>query len=241
MRATAHILTGMNPSTPPRIGPLSAVRALYRLARLVRDPNRLNEVFEMADALGTPDALAPIVDELAKDPFAARALEERHRIRIDLAELRRLPEGTLGRAFAKHMDAAGLDPSALPTLPSTDRFLFFRAHLYETHDVWHVVTGFGVDYVGELGLQGFYLAQIPGALPALLVATGFVRGALYDHGVIRPFMEELVRGWRMGARAKTLFGVHWDELWATPLAEVRARLGIDEVDARAGGVSALAA
>lgn len=195
----------------------------------------------MADALGTPAALAPIVDELAKDAFAARALEERHRIRIDLDELRALPAGTLGHAFARHMDAAGLDPSALPTLPSSDRFLYFRAHLYETHDVWHVVTGFGVDYVGELGLQAFYLAQIPGALPALLVATGFLRGALYDHAVIRPMMNELVRGWQMGTNANTFFGVHWDELWATPLSEVRARLGIHEDDARAGGVSALAA
>ncbi len=226
---------------PPRIGPFRAVQALYRLALLVRDPNRLNDVFEMADALGTPQALAPIVDELAKDPFAARAFEEGHRIRVDLRELRELPAGTLGHAFAKHMDDANLDPSALPTLPSHERHLFFRAHLYETHDIWHVVTGFGVDYVGELGLQAFYLAQIPGALPALLVATGFLRGALVDNAVLRPMMNELVRGWRMGTQAKTFFGVHWDDMWSLPLADVRARLGIEEADARAGGVSALAA
>lgn len=229
------------PKTPPKIGPLRALQALYRLARLVRDPSRLSEVFEMSDALATPEALGPIVDALDADPFARRALAERHRIRLDLAELRRLPEGTLGRTFAAHMDAAGLDPGALPTLASDDRIAFFRAHLYETHDIWHVVTGFGVDYRGELGLQAFYLAQIPGALPALLVATGFLRGALYDHDLLRPFMEELVRGWRMGTSARTFFGVHWDELWDLPLSEVRARLAVDESDARAGGVSALAA
>lgn len=224
-----------------KIGPLDAARALYRLVRLVQDPNRLDEVFEMADALGKPEALNPIVEEIAKDPFVARAFEERHRIEVDLASLRKLPEGTLGRAFAAHMDAAKLDPSALPTLPDSDRVLYFRAHLYETHDIWHAVTGFGVDFVGELGLQGFYLAQIPGPLPALLVATGFVRSAIYDRHLIKPFMNELIRGWRMGASAKPFFGVKWDEMWSLPLSEVRARLGIEEQDARAGGVTALAA
>lgn len=224
-----------------KIGPLDAARALYRLVRLVQDPNRLDEVFEMADALGKPEALNPIVEEIAKDPFVARAFEERHRIEVDLASLRKLPEGTLGRAFAAHMDAAKLDPSALPTLPDSDRVLYFRAHLYETHDIWHAVTGFGVDFVGELGLQGFYLAQIPGPLPALLVATGFVRSAIYDRHLIKPFMNELIRGWRMGASAKPFFGVKWDEMWSLPLAEVRAKLGITEDDARAGGVTALAA
>ena len=231
----------MNRPHNVKIGPLRAAQALYRLARLVKDPDRLGDVFEMSDALASPETLAPIVDELAKDPFAAAALAERHRIRIDLVELRALPHGTLGRAFADHMDAAGLDPSALPALESGDRLSFFRAHLYETHDIWHVATGFDVDPAGEIGLQAFYLAQIPGALPALLIAVGFVRGAFFDPNLLEPMMDDVVRGWRMGKRAKTLFGVHWDELWALPLSEVRARLGIDEADARAGGLSVLAA
>ena len=224
-----------------KIGPLDALRALYRLARLVQDPNRLDEVFEMAEALGKPEALNPIVEQITKDPFVAKAFDEKHRIVVDLPSLRRLPEGTLGRAFAAHMDAAKLDPSALPTLPDTDRVMYFRAHLYETHDIWHAVTGFGVDFVGELGLQGFYLSQIPGPLPSLLVAVGFVRGAIYDRHLIKPFMNELSRGWRMGERAKPLFGVKWDSLWHVPLSDVRAELGIAETDARAGGVTALAA
>lgn len=224
-----------------KIGPVDAIRALYRLARLVQDPNRLDEVFEMADALGKPEALGPIVREISKDPFVKKAFEERHRIEVDLPALRRLPEGTLGRAFAAHMDAAKLDPSALPTLPDTDDVLYFRAHLYETHDIWHALTGFGVDFVGELGLQGFYLAQISGPLPSLLLGVGFVRAAIYDRFLIKPFMNELIRGWRMGESAKPLFGVKWDEMWSLPLSEVRAQLGIEEKDARAGGVTALAA
>jgi ubiquinone biosynthesis protein COQ4 len=209
-----------------KLSPLRAAKALWSLAALVRDPNRLGQVFEMSDAIATPETITPVVDALARDPRAALALEERHRFTITLAELRRLPPGTLGREFADHMIANHLDPSALPDLPSTDRLSFFRAHLYESHDIWHVVTGFGTDWKGEIGLQAFYTAQIPGPLPSMLVAVGALRVAIYEPDETIPLYDEIVRGYTMGRDASPLFGVKWDELWDVPLEDVRRALGI---------------
>jgi ubiquinone biosynthesis protein Coq4 len=222
--------------------PLRTTKALYSLAMLVRDPNRLNQVFEMADALGTPEAMNPIIERLKKsDARIVKAFREKHRIKVDLNVLRRLPEGTLGRVFAEHMIAANLDPSAIPTLEDGDDVMFFRAHLYETHDVWHAVTGFGTDLVGELGLQAFYLAQIPSPLPSLLLAVGFLRSGIYDSELTLSFMDALIRGWRMGRSSIPFFGLRWDEMWSLPLSEVRRRVGIDPSDVSANGVTALAA
>ncbi len=226
------------------LDPLNAARtlkAVYSLMRLVRDPSRLEEVFEMSKALDDTNRITPVVERLTRDPELARAFDERHRLRVDLVELRALPEGTLGRVFAEHMVAMNLDPSAIPALPVTDRNSFFRAHLYDTHDVWHAVTGFGNDIVGELGLQGFYLAQIAGPLPSILLATGFLRVAIFDQSLGEPLMDAIARGWRMGKSARPLFGIHWDELFPLPLGEVRQRLGIDPEDVVASGVTALAA
>lgn len=222
-----------------KLNPLRTIKALYSLARLVDDPDRLGDVFEIADALASPKILEPIVTRLSADPRIAEAFATRHRLRVSIAELRRLPEGTLGREFAEHMVANDLDPAALPTLASPDRYEYFRAHLYETHDLWHLLTGFSTDYVGELGLQGFYLAQIPARLPALLLATGFLRVGLIDESLIPALGAELVRGYRMGAAAKPLFGVRWEELWSTPLAEVQRHFGLEPTEAR--GVAAAAA
>ena len=36
---------------------------------------------------------------------------------------------------------------------------FVVHRLKETHDIVHVLTGFGIDGASELGLQGFNLAQ----------------------------------------------------------------------------------
>ncbi|NVL83997.1 Coq4 family protein, partial [Escherichia coli] len=92
---------------------------------------------------------------------------------------------------------------------------FLRAHLYETHDVWHVVTGFGTDWRAEIGLQAFYLAQIPGPLSAALLGVGCLRLAAYDMKSRDGVMDAVVRGWTMGKRARAFFGVRWNHLWST--------------------------
>ena len=101
-----------------------------------------------------------------------------------------------------------------------------RAHLYETHDVWHAVTGFRTDVAGELGLQAFYAAQSPGGLPLMLIAMGLLNAALFAVTDRERRFEAIVSGWEMGKRAEPLFGVRWDELWQRPIDEVRVTLGV---------------
>ena len=120
----------------------------------------------------------------------------------------------------------GLDPAALPTVSVDSDVAFVRAHLRETHDVWHAVTGFATDIAGELGLQGFYAAQSPGGLPLVLIAMGFLNAALFNSSDRELRFQAVVDGWQMGRRAKPLFGVRWDELWGRPIEEVRALLGV---------------
>jgi ubiquinone biosynthesis protein Coq4 len=204
------------------------LRGIVSIVRLVRDPDRLDEVFELAESMGDDAILAQMAAAFAEDPRGERALVEMPRIgRVDLKELRTLPEGTLGRTFAEHMIANGLDPAAIPSIESHDRLSYVRAHLYETHDVWHAVTGFKTDVAGELGLQAFGLAQFPSRLAALLIAGGLL------HAVISRFddrdarMRAIVRGWLLGMRAQKFFGVHWGEMWSLPIDEVRSELGVD--------------
>jgi ubiquinone biosynthesis protein COQ4 len=204
-------------------------RALWSFVDLVRHPEHLDRVFEISNALsGTRrDVLARMRDHLAKDPRGAKAIAEKPRLSVNLGELAALPPGTLGRTFADHMRANGLDPAAIPTLPSDGELEYVRAHLYETHDVWHVVTGFETDVAGELGLQAFYAAQTPGGLPLMLLAMGFLNTAIYSMADRERRLDAISRGWAMGQRARPLFGVRWADLWSRPLGEVRESLGIE--------------
>jgi ubiquinone biosynthesis protein Coq4 len=197
--------------------------------RLLLDPNRLDDVFVLER--GTVDTAVNdrILATIAQDPRAARAIAERHRLeRVDVDRLASLPEGTLGRTFADYLRARGLDPGAIPRLDAPDDEGYVRAHLYETHDIWHVVTGFDTDVAGEIGLQAFYSAQIDGALPRWLVMGGLLHSIMKQPDDWSRRLEAIARGWNLGKRSGALFGTHWDEMWTVPLGEVRTTLRVAE-------------
>ena len=205
---------------------VSRARALKSFVTLVRDPSRLDQVFEVAEHGIEPRFLEDLVAHFSRDPRGRRALQDRRRVHLDVARLERAPAGSLGRAYLEHMRKNGLDPSAIPTLPATDATSYVQAHLYETHDIWHTVTGFGADPVGEIGLQAFYLAQFPARLASFLLAAGFLHVGLFHIEWKDALASEVVRGWEIGQRARPFFGVVWDELWDRPLEDVRRDLGV---------------
>jgi ubiquinone biosynthesis protein COQ4 len=204
------------------------MRGVVSMVRLVRDPDRLGEVFAMADALVKPEILDEMVAVFSRDARGARALEERPRVgKIDLAALRELPQGTLGRVYADHMIDNDLDPTALPSMEAPTPRAYVRAHLYESHDVWHAVTGFRTDVAGELGLQAFNLAQFPSRLAVGLLAMGLLNAVIFHFDETERRMDQIARGWAMGKRARPLFGTAWASMWGQKIDDVRRDLGID--------------
>lgn len=237
----------MTSLTARALGAAQKIRAVIAAVRLIRDPNDLSRVFEIADGLARPELLDQMIAELSRDPAIAEAFLTRPRVgALDLKTLERLADGTLGREFARHMLANGLDPSALPHLSSTTPREWLRAHLYETHDLWHVVVGFETDVAGELGLQAFYLAQVPVHLAPALLGGGLFNTLLFAWDDRERRMDAIVRGWLLGKRARALFGVDWARLFATPLDDVRRLLEVDvgalaTLDAAPGLISDAAA
>lgn len=213
------------------LNPMNAVRGLYSFFRLVRDMRRTDEVFKVLGSFESDGVVQPIIDHLTAQPGGAEAMARRARVNeIDLQALAKLPEGTLGRTYADHMITLGLDPYFYPKRDVKTDADYVRAALEETHDIWHVLTGFATDVPGELGLQAFYAAQLRvGFLPPVLLAAGMLNAAFFDLADVGARFDAVSRGWRMGVQTKSLFGTPWAELWSRPIAELRAEFGI-EVD-----------
>jgi hypothetical protein len=135
--------------------------------RLLRDPSRLDAVFQIDDAIPDHDAvLARIVESMRAHPGPAEALVRRARLDVDLPALRAMADGTFGRAVARFLDDNGLDPRSIPTLDDGGgEAAWAKAHLYETHDVWHVATGFGTDEAGSSGCRPSTPRSCPGGCP----------------------------------------------------------------------------
>ncbi len=210
------------------MGPLKAFRALRALVRVTLDPTQLDEVFVLADLSEESEQLDKLMEELHADGRFGDALRDRPRLgAVDMRALRRLPEGSVGRAYADFMDARGLQHEDLQKVDGEGELAWVRNHLRETHDIWHVATGFDTDVAGELGLQTFYLAQFHGPLPVLLLTVGFANTMLKGMDEVDHRMRAIVRGWLLGRRAQPLFGVRWAERWDQPIDELRAELGLD--------------
>ena len=211
--------------------PLATLRILRGFWRLFRDPERLDEVFALATAQATPELLDEMARQVREDEHGAQALVTRHRLgAVDVGALAALPPGTLGHAFAAFLTSRGLDPT--PLTDQADREgEYLVAHLYETHDLWHVITGVDTDVAGELELQALYLAQIPGNLGAVLIAIGFLNAVFFNQGDLRRRVAAVSRGWEMGVRAEPLFGRDWASMWARPLAEIRYEMDITNAPA----------
>lgn len=208
--------------------PLASLMVGYRMVRALRHPERLGDVLALADVLAPPRAMRTLVDALGRSPSAASALRERPRVgAVHLPTLRALPGGTLGHAFAEHLDAHGLNPAALPRPEVHTDAEYVRAHMLETHDVWHVLTGFGADVAGELGLCAFSLAQMGSPFAVGILAGGLANTLLFALPERDVRMRAIVRGWLLGKRAALLFGADWARMWDTPLEPLRARFGLD--------------
>ena len=208
---------------------LDTLRMVKSFWSLSQDPNKLGEVFAIADRGANPKVLAEVAAVASRDPQGAKALREGTRLgEIDLVALKKLPEGTLGREFADHMIENKLDPRDIP-VPSHEAgdVRYVKTHLRETHDIWHVVTGFHTDVAGEIGLQAFYLAQLPSRLSAILIAMAFVHLATKTMVPRDTLMNEIMRGWATGKNARPFFGYRWADKWSTPLEDVRRELGVD--------------
>jgi ubiquinone biosynthesis protein COQ4 len=204
------------------------VRGGHAFLRIVQNPSRLDEVFHLIESIHeNPRLREQLVEGQRQRPNGPEALRDKPRIgRIDLEALGQLPEGTLGHEYVRFMRRHGLDPSSLPVHPVEDDASFIEAHLRETHDLWHVVTGFEPDVAGELGLQAFYLAQFPNHVALSILSAGMLNTLIHGFHDTTARMTQIARGWLMGRQARPFFGVDWKQLWATPLSEVRARLGV---------------
>ncbi|MEH2137623.1 Coq4 family protein [Nostoc sp.] len=93
--------------------------------------------------------------------------------------------------------------------------------------MWHVVTGFKTDGLGELGLKAFELAQTRRNLAVFLVGGGLLSILVKAPDVLPNLLEQIAVGYTMGSKAKPLLAQKWEEHWDKPLLEWRTELGID--------------
>lgn len=206
-------------------------RLLLSLFKISRNPENTEAVFDIGESLYALGANEVARVKFEKDPASVAVIEKRKLIQpYSLQELQKLPAGTLGRTYADHMISLKLDPNFYRQLEIKNNTVYVMMRMRQTHDLWHVVTGFNTTVPGEIGLQAFMAAQTAVPLSPVLIAGSLFQTAVKKHELLEPIMENIISGWKMGKASKPIFGFDWEQNWATPLSEIRSQYGIQAIN-----------
>jgi ubiquinone biosynthesis protein Coq4 len=203
-----------------------------------KDPDN---AFDLSDKLNNSRPMQLTIQAIQQDPAAVQLIEERYvGPPYDLEALLQLPKDSLGWTYARVLSTLGYDPQfyRTPSVFNSDaEYISFR--VYKTHDIHHILTGFMLDNLGELGVISVTAAQT--RFPAFLfldilslLGNFLAADKLYspdleptEQGKTLKYTFDLIaKGLEIGQAAKPLFPIKWEEGLDRPIAEWRQELNI---------------
>jgi ubiquinone biosynthesis protein COQ4 len=224
--------------TPPTM-PVRPLHALISTIKLIRNKEDTRQVFEVLQALAGRSSKR-LFTRFIRTPYGRRVVTEPVKLEEILGDrerLRALPEGSLGRTYLAFMEGENLTPDGL--LDSAEeagidfrgetQFPHFRRmflHTSVSHDLWHVLTGYGRDALGELCNLVFTRTQTFNPGLRLIIAIGILAQKLDAPNL--PILACAREARRMGTGVDFIQQHDVEALLPLPLAEVRRRLNITE-------------
>jgi ubiquinone biosynthesis protein COQ4 len=197
---------------------------------LLRGSNEVEAIYDIEDGLKHTRVMQFSLQHMLSQPgVIAIALSQYIAPRPDLEVLKLLPPGTFGREYADFLIRNGFDPNfyrKISDLNDVTSYLLLR--MRQSHDIWHVVTGFDASVPGEIGLKAFELAQTRRPMAGALVAGAFIRCFFQNPNEINVLLSAIAKGYRTGLNTAPLLAQKWEEHWEMPLDQLRFELGFIE-------------
>lgn len=215
----------------------SAARAWKNFRLLMKDKEDTSLVFKIYESLPSKDIL-PRIEELAlseRGEMLRSTEPSLPEILDDHATLRRTPKGSLAHAYCDFMETEGLSAAGLVAeserLGRTkypDLVQWFSERSRDTHDLFHVLTGYGRDALGEQCVLLFTHGQSPTHGHLLIGYAGSINIKLQIKGSKAPVMSAVQQAKRTGRGAPRLINQPIRELLKQPYAQVRDALNIPD-------------
>lgn len=214
------------------------LKAWRHFKALIADKEDTEQVFHIIAAL-RGRKFRDIAQRFWNTEKGQRLLKANERL-IDIlddhATLKQLPAGTVGRVYVEFMEREGLSAAGLEAeyakfttagMRFEDGIDRYGDRLRDTHDLHHILTGYGRDALGEQCVLAFTFAQHRN------LGVGFIA---YAGGIelkrrvapSAPIMGAVHEGYQIGKAAKNLVHEDIEALLREPLAHARKRLGIAE-------------
>jgi ubiquinone biosynthesis protein COQ4 len=209
---------------------LQFLKRYWDVANGVNDTAAVFKLNDSVKAFMQDSDQAEIKKYLEAHPVWGAMLKDRYLApKYAIADLAQYAPGTLGNAYYKHMTDNGFDLEFYPPIKVVDDLSYLNLRVTQTHDIWHAVTGYGTDAVGEIGLQAFYLGQSgtdDDGFAMLLISAACMYAVLKEQHITGTLIEAISEGYKLGKAAKSIHSAHWEEMWDKPLADIRAEYNL---------------
>ncbi len=219
----------------PRFRPFKAMKHFRNLIADKEDTSQVFQIFESLPRRSFVDEAKAFVESekgralLVSEPYLPTILD-------DHAALRKLPANSVAHAYVNFMESEGLTAaglvaeydSAFGNRPRYDDLIeWYGSRNRDTHDLLHVLTGYGRDPLGEQCVLGFTYSQNK-SLANLFIAYagGYEIKRRVKKGA--PVLSAVREGQRLGRLSKRIAEEDIRALLAEPLDAARARLGVTE-------------
>lgn len=231
-------MTATSPTLPTR--PANPFRkewgkAFAAFRKLMADKEDTVQVFEIMRALAgksVPDGYRKLISTPKGGRIAYDRVELAERL-MDRQWLASFAPGTVGATYAEftareNLSAEGLAEESRKGRAAQDIDLrhplaWYGRRIRDVHDLWHILTGYGRDGLGEACLVAFSYPQTR-SLGWAFIAFGVWLRSGNTAGV--PVRAAIQEGYRRGKAAAWLPGEDYEALMAEPLEAARARLGL---------------
>ena len=216
---------------PQRLEPLRALRAFRKLIRNKEDTTQVFEIMRALSGRSIGRGYNRMLKSLEGGRQAFLREELAHKL-DDPVWLSRFEPGSLGAAYrafreARGFTAEGLADEARKVAPLVDAqhpVVWYSRRIRDVHDVWHVLTGYGTDALGEACVVSFSYAQTRN-LGFAFIGWGAAREVQREAPSV-PARRAVWQAYRNGRAARWLPGLDYEALFEQPLEAVRERLNI---------------
>ncbi len=217
---------------------LQPVRALRAFGRLVKDKEDTQQVFEIMQAMNgasTVRGYRKLTSTVEGGRLAYRRLELNDLLN-DPAYLDSFAPGTVGAIYRDFMRSENLSAEGLAeesrkaarkngaAIDPEHPVAWYGRRIRDTHDIWHILTGYGRDALGELCLVAFSYAQTRSLGWAVIAVGGALRARREEGG--KAAVKAVREAYRRGQTARWLPGQDFEVLLQLPLDVARARLNL---------------
>lgn len=229
IRRQAGPAAGPTPLAKPKLHWGAALKALQRLLNDKEDTGQVFEIMRALNGTATADGYQRLLTTVQGGRIAYEREELAVRL-MDDAWLDSFKDGSVGAIYRDFVRAEQLSAEGLAEISRIDGndidiqhpYAWFGRRTRDIHDIWHILSGYHRDGLGESCLVAFSYAQTKG-LGWALIAVG---ATLRSRGGEHPYAKAIWQGYKRGKAAAWLLGEDYDRLLNEPLEVARKRLGI---------------